>query len=164
MVINNKNRKLQNFLRHYGEGSRNILEEKPLNYTNFGRIEIYEVKFSEHNNDYDFYNPDEVVEEFLTNVRDKFQNRTVDVIAKCGFSTKNIWPNPSENSIPISDVRYWSTEPIRTKSFNDYVYFSLKKDIQKRIISKGFSASSWYFKKFNYLNLKVFSGNTCFVN
>ena len=82
-----------------------------------GSIEIYEIKFSEHHNDYDIYNTDEIVKEFLTNVRDKFQNRTVDAIIKCGFSTANIQPNLSENSIPMSDVRYWLTEPIHTITF-----------------------------------------------
>ena len=93
--------------------------KKPLNYTNLDGIKIYEIKFSERKNDYDFYNLDEIVEEFLMNIRDKFQNRPKNIILKSGFSIDNI--QPIENSTLILDLRYWSAEPIQTKNFNDYV-------------------------------------------
>ena len=76
-------------------------------------MDIYEIKFSEHKNDYDFYNPDNIVEEFLMNVRDKFRNPPKNVVLKSGFSIDNF--QPIENSTPISDVRYWSTEPIKER-------------------------------------------------
>ena len=48
MVFTETNSKIHNFLKHYGEGSRNILAEKLLNYMILGDIEIYEIKFSQH--------------------------------------------------------------------------------------------------------------------
>ena len=44
----------------------------------------------------------------------------------CGFSLENIKPSLFENEEPIAGSRYWSTEPYQTRSFNDYIYFSLR--------------------------------------
>ena len=76
MVFAEANRKKHNFLKDNGEVSRNETEDKPLNYSNLGDIEIDKVKFSEPKNYYDFYNSEEIVEEFLKNVRNIFQNNS----------------------------------------------------------------------------------------
>ena len=72
LSFNKKSRRIHNFLKHYCDGSGNITEVKPLNYTNLGYIEIYEIKFSEDKNNYNFYNSDELTEEFLKNARHRF--------------------------------------------------------------------------------------------
>ena len=86
--------------------------EKPLNYVNMGDIEIYEIKFSEHKNDYDFFNSEELVEEFVTVVRERYQDRSIGKreVMKSGFSIENV--QHVEGFSPFSDVRYWSTKPI----------------------------------------------------
>ena len=101
--------------------------EKPLNHANMGDIKIYEIKFSEHKSDYDFFNSEELVEEFLTIVRERFRDGRIGkkVVMKSGFSIENV--QHVEGFSPISDVRYWSTKPIQSKKFNEFVYFSLKK-------------------------------------
>ena len=32
----------------------------------------------------------------------------------------------TDDDVPLTNSRYWSTEPIQTKSFNDFVFFSLR--------------------------------------
>ena len=127
MVFTVSNRKEHEFVRHYGKGIQSANGEKPLNYVNMGDIEIYEIKFSEHKNDYDFFNSEELVEEFLTIVRERFRDRSIGkrVVVESGFSIENV--QHVEGFSPISDVRYWSTKPIQSKKFNEFVYFSLKK-------------------------------------
>ena len=68
---------------------------------------------------------------------------------------ENIQPSVNENFTPIINTRYWSTEPYKTKYFNDYVFYGLREDILKRVIVNGISGSSWRFRRFIYLNLKV---------
>ena len=46
------------------------------------------------------------------------------------------------------------TEPYRAKFFNDYIFFSLKENILKRVIVNRMSGSSWRFRKSLYINLK----------
>ena len=43
----------------------------------------------------------------------------------------------------IGAPKYWSTEPDLTRYFNDYVFPSLKENIEKRIIANCMSGSSW---------------------
>lgn len=74
---------------------------------------------------------------------------------KCGSSTENYEPGTDESDMLIINTLYWSTEPYRTKFFNDYTFFSLKKNILKRVIVNGMNGSSWCFRKFVHINLKV---------
>ena len=57
-------------------------------------------------------------------------------------------------------TRYWSTEPIQTKSFNDFVLFKTRESILKRVINNRLSGSAWNFNKFNYLNIKILNVKT----
>ena len=56
---------------------------------------------------------------------------------------------------PIINSRYWSTKTYRTRYFNDYVLFSLKENIEKRVIVNSMSGSSWQFRRFLHLNLSI---------
>ena len=49
------------------------------------------------------------------------------------------------------DVEY----PKYPKQFNEFVFFSLKENIEKRVIANGMSGSSWQFRRFLHLNLLV---------
>ena len=42
-----------------------------------------------------------------------------------------------------------------TNYFNDFILYSLRSDILKRVIVNQMSGSSWYFKRFLNLALKV---------
>ena len=77
------------FLEHYEQGQDSIFEDKPLEIKNNNQILKYEIsvkKFSEY---YDFYNSEELVNDFLNNVRSKFR-LSGPVLIKCGFIIENI--------------------------------------------------------------------------
>ena len=80
--------------------------------------------------------------DFVSNVKNRFVASN-GVIIKVGFTIENIQPSPDEISTPIINSRYRSTEPYRTPYFNDYVFFSLKENIEKRVIVNGMSGSKW---------------------
>ena len=132
-----------------------MFEEKPVNYPNLGEIRKYEITFDQHSHAYDFYNAEKLVEDFLLNVKNKVGRSDNDFFIKCGFSLENIQSSPIENEQPIKNSRYWSTEPYQTKSLNDFVCFSLRESILKRVISNGLTGSSWHFNRFIYINVKI---------
>ena len=113
LFFNERNKRVCNFLKHYGAGIQNTAEGKPLNYTDLGQTQIQEIKFSEDKNEYNFYAPKELFDEFLKNVRSRscWQPKNV----KCGFSIQNIQPSSFLNSAPILDTIYWPTDPYQIK-------------------------------------------------
>ena len=96
-----------------------------------------------------------MADDFLKNVRSKFNPRENYVVIKCSFLIENLQPGPVEIDSPIVNMQYSSTEPCRTKHFNDYVFFILKENILKRVIANSMSGSSWRFHRLAYVNLKV---------
>ena len=54
----------------------------------------------------------------------------------------------TDDEEPLTNSRYWSTEPIQTKSFNDFVFFSLRESVLKRVINNELTGSLWFFKRF----------------
>ena len=50
---------------HYWSG-RNIFEENPVDYSVIGEIRKYQITFSEHSNDYDFYNSESLMDDFCS--------------------------------------------------------------------------------------------------
>ena len=93
------------FLVHYDAG-RNAVEEKHVSSTNFGEIRKYDIIFAQHSHDYDFYNAEELVDDFLLNVKNNVERSDRKFFIKCGFSLKNIQPSPIENKQPIKNFRY----------------------------------------------------------
>ena len=51
------------------------------------------------------------------------------------FSLENIQPYPIENEHPVKNSRYWSMERHQAKSFNEFVYFSLRDSVLKRVVN-----------------------------
>ena len=136
---------VHDFFVHYGTG-KNVFEEKPLVYTYIGEIQKYKMTFSEHTTYYNFYNSEKLVDNFLLNVKNCVKRSSPGkFIIKCGFSLENVQLSPFENEELIVNSHYWSTEPYQTKSVNDYIYFSLRKGILKRVINNGMTGSSWHF-------------------
>ena len=84
---------------------------------------------------------------------------------KVAFPIENYQRVPQENEAPIINTRYWSTEPYKTKYFNDYVFFSLKENIEKSVIANGMTGSSWPFRRFVYINILVLQEHEeCFAS
>ena len=90
----------------------------------------------------------------MKTVRNKFKFGRC-VVMKCGSSIENYEPGTNESDTRIINTLHWSTEPYRTKLFNDYTFFSLKETILKRVIVNGMNGSSCCFRQFVHINLKV---------
>ena len=77
-----------------------------MTYTTLGEIRKYEITFTQHSLDYDFYNAERLVDEFLLNVKNIVTRSSVEFFIKCGFSLENIQPSPVANDQPIKNSRY----------------------------------------------------------
>ena len=153
-------KKSHNFLKHYKDGKELISDEKPISIVEIGNnIRKYEIKYSEHSSYYDFFNSEKVVDDFLSNVRRKIKRTNEYFLIRSGFSIENFQPVLDSYNEPLKDTRYWSTDPIETKSFNDFVYFNVRESILKRVINNGLTGSSWRFNRFVYINIKTFNVN-----
>ena len=153
-----KYKKTHDFLKHYKDGKDITFEEKPVTVVEIGNsIKKYEIKFSDHSDFYDFFNSEKLVDDFLTTVRRKIKRSNEYFIIRGGFSIEHFQPTLDNYNEPLKNTRYWSTEPIETKSFNDFVYFNIRESILKRVIKNGMTGSSWRFNRFVYINLKTFS-------
>ena len=65
-------RKRHNFLKHYDAGrstAGTIAKGKPISISNIGPIKVYEIRFENHSSHYDFFEPEQLVDEFLSNVK-----------------------------------------------------------------------------------------------
>ena len=82
-----------------------------------------------------------IVDEFLFNVKNKIQRSNVDFLVRSGFSLENIQLALDDYNEPLKNSRYWTTDPIQTKSFNDYFYFTIRDSILKRVINNGLTGS-----------------------
>ena len=153
-----------NFLKHYGRGFTssdvNDDDDVPVINTSVGGIRKFEITFKEHASDYDFFDPTAVVDKFLAQVKRLVQRYDNDVLIRAGFSIENIQQSLDNYSEPLLQTRYWSTEPLQSKSFNDFVEFKIRESILKRVINNKLSGSAWNFNKFNYLNIKILNVTT----
>ena len=152
------NKTVHDFLKHYDRGFMESIDlnvDKPMNVTKIGDIQKFEITFKEHSSDYDFFDSVSVVEDILNSVKNKIPRYNADVLIRAGFSIENIQQPLDNYTESLKQTRYWSTEPIQTKSFNDFVYFNTRESILKRVINNGLTGSAWNFHKFNYLNVKV---------
>ena len=95
----------------------------------------------------------------MSNVKRKIKRSNEYFLIRCGFSLENIQPVLDNYNEPLKNTRYWSTDPIETKSFNDFVYFNVRESILKRVINNGLTGSSWHFNRFVYIIVKTFSVN-----
>ena len=62
-----------NFLEHYIDGEKKPAEFKTIDITKDNDIIIYNINFEKHSNEYNFYNSQELVDEFLFNVKSRFK-------------------------------------------------------------------------------------------
>ena len=152
------NKTVHDFLKHYDRGFMESIDlnvDKPMNVTKIGDIQKFEITFKEHSSDYNFFDSVSVVEDILNSVKNKIPRYNADVLIRAGFSIENIQQPLDNYTESLKQTRYWSTEPIQTKSFNDFVYFNTRESILKRVINNRLTGSAWNFHKFNYLNVKV---------
>ena len=113
-------KKIHDFIRHYEDGQVKPFEPKPMDMEQYGLITKYAISAYKHKDEYDFYDTESVVIDFLRNVKNRFVANN-GVIIKVGFTIENIQPSPEEIGTPIINSIYCSIEHV-----NDYVFFSLK--------------------------------------
>ena len=164
------NKAEHDFLKHYekgivfGSGSGNdsstVDTKKPITVTQLGTIKKFEITFKEHSSYYDFFDSVAVVDSFLAQIKNYVLRYDSDVLIRAGFSIENVQQALDDYSDSLVQTRYWSTEPLQTKSFNDFISFKIRESILKRVINNQLSGSAWNFNKFNYLNIKIVSAST----
>ena len=148
------------FLKHHDKGflDNNLIDftvDKPLKVTKIGDIDKFEIMFKEHSSSFDFFDSVGVVENFLNIVKDKIPVYRSSVLIRAGFSIENIQQALNNYTESLTQSRYWSTEPMLARSFNDFVYFKIEESILKRVINNRLSGSAWSFHKFNHINVKI---------
>ena len=168
------NKAEHDFLKHYekgivfgsGSGSANSNDsstvdiKRPVTVTHLGSIKKFEITFKEHSSYYDFFDSVAVVDSFLAQIKNYVPRYDNDILIRAGFSIENVQQALNDYSEPLVQTRYWSTEPLQTKSFNDFVSFKIRESMLRRVINNKLSGSAWNFNKFNYLNIKIVSAAT----
>ena len=71
-----KEKAVHDFLKHYNEGKSIPFEEKPLDIVSYPALTIYQIEFKKYNDFYAFSNSEKCVDEFLQNVKHRFQAST----------------------------------------------------------------------------------------
>ena len=144
---------MHNFFKHYSVGEEKPPEEKPIDVIVKGDITIYQISYKEHSENYDFFDPEKIVDE---NVKNHFEPSD-QVYFKGDFAIENIQDAPVgvSNTAGIKSLRYWSTNVYKAIYLNDYVVAGISNDILKRVINNKLSGSAWHFNRFFYLTLKA---------
>ena len=107
-ITTKKHQRQHNFLEHYQERNKILIEEKPIEIKQAQLLKTYEISFEKHSNYYDFY--EQVISDFLLNVQQRFKSIGQDVSIKCGISIENIQPPPTNYTIAMVNSRYWTTD------------------------------------------------------
>ena len=146
-----------NFLKHYVDGEKKPAEFKTIDIRKDNQIIISNINFEKHSDEYNFYNLQELVDEFLFNVKSRFKPANK-VIFKADFSIENIQNAPLTLPTSFSDItntRYWTTNVYKGVYFNDFIISEIRSNILKRVIINNLTGSSWYFNRFKHLSIKV---------
>ena len=154
-ILSNQKRKSSTWLsQRYNSGQEVPFEEKPIEIIRYPALTIYKIEFKKHQQHYEFNNSEKCVDTFLRNVKYRFK-ATNKKWFKCSFTIQNTQNASSPNVQALTNTRYWTTETYDSIYFNDFIFYSLKADILKRVIVNQMSGSSWYSKRFLNLALKV---------
>ena len=143
-------------MEHYIDSEKKPAEFKTIDIRKDNEIIIYDINFEKHSNDYNFYNSQELVDEFLFNVKSRFKPKNK-FFFKADFSIENIENAPltSPNLTDITNTRYWTTDVYNGVYFKDFIISEIRSDILKRVIINNLTGSSWYFNRFKHLSIKV---------
>ena len=146
-LITKKEKAAHDFIKHYDNGKEIPFEGKPLDIIKLPALTIYKIEFKKYKNQYSFFNAEKCVDDFLKNVQNRFRV-TNKKWFKCSFTIENTQNSIRTNLIPLTNTRYWTTETF-------FILHSLRSDILKRVLVNQMSGSSWYFKRFLSLAVKI---------
>ena len=156
--LNDRDEKIHNFREHYQQGGTLPAEDKPVNITNFERdLQRYCITFNEHGENYDFYDPPEIISEFFVAFQKNFipRQNLKPVLLKCTFTIINRQPPLNAGFVEVTDIRVWTTNVYEGIIFNNFVKLNMVEDIKTRRIFNGMAGSSWRFKRFERLCISV---------
>ena len=142
------------FLLHYNKkgGARNDAAVSIV--LKRGLITYYSVNFRQHNTHYDFHSSD-IVDVFLDAVHRTFRpQNNLSYKFQVYFEIVNQQRAPDNGNF-FTDSRSWLTKAFQFKYFNEFLRGELKNEITKRFIDNGLTGSSWYFRRFEGLNVIV---------
>ena len=131
-----------------------MFEDKPVDVENTANLLKFEITVNKHGDYYDFENSEEIVGDFLKNVRSRFKQSGLKLI-KCSFVIENIQQSDLENLRPILNTRYWTTDVYKATYFNDFVFYRLRQNVLSKVVVNGMSGSSWKFRRFVMISLEV---------
>lgn len=95
-------------MKHYDEGKDIPFEDKAIDILRFPGFTIYSIECQKHKDFYDFFNSEEVVDDFLRNAKYKFKPGRRKWI-KYSFTIENIQQPPYQDLKPIIKSRYCTT-------------------------------------------------------
>ena len=149
--INRSDEKNHNFLFHYQQGGRELIEDKPIKIVKYDEnLQQFYINFNEHSDYYDFFDSRSIISDFLTVFENNFVQRNgVVLLFKCSFTIINCQPSPRVGFVDILDSRIWQTEVYSGIYFNDFVKSNLASNILKKVIINGMRGRSWRFKRFD---------------
>ena len=142
------------FLKHYNKGYHDLFEDMRFDVEKTANLLKFKITVNKHGDYYDFENSGEVVDDFLKNACSRFKPSGLKLV-KCLFVIENIQQSAFENLRPILNTRYWTTDVYKATYFNDFVFFGLTQNILSKVIVHDMSGSSWKFRRFVMISLKV---------
>ena len=153
---NSRKKKNHMFLKHYKQqisGSKNNVNA-PLSILRRDIITYYSVNFDQHKSFYNFYSSD-MIKDFFNNVNHTFKpSKNIKYKFQVYFELVN-QQRTSDNQIFLTNNRSFLTNVFRFNYSNEFVRAELKNEITKRIIQNGLTGSSWYFRRFDIVNVIV---------
>ena len=152
-----KEKAVHNFLKHYDDGKSIPFEEKPFDIERYPALTKYSIEFKKHSSFYNFYDSEKCVDDFLRNVKYRFQSSSKKWF-KCSFIIENIQNSIRSDLQPLLNTRYWTTQTYDSTYFNDFSFFGLRQDILNRVLINTMSGSAWHFKRFISLAAKILDG------
>ena len=133
-LVNEKQERKHNSLRHLQQGGAIPIENLPLLRESSGTIIRFSINYERHKDYYNFEKPSELIENFFFVIDLRFDTDDMqEYIIKCSFCIRNYQPPPEDvnNAVGLYDKRFWSTETYNGRFFNEYIKTPLMYDIKK---------------------------------
>ena len=112
----------------------------------------YSINFYQHKIFYDFID-EKIVDRYFNSVQGSFESvRGKEFKMQVYFELKNY---QQTETIELENTRVWLTNMLVGRYFNESIRGEMKRNILKRVIINGFMDSSWFFKRFNKLQVIV---------
>ena len=152
-----KHKTRHNFLKHYVDGERKPVELKPIDVVKKDSIISFTISYDKYSDEYNFFNSEELAEDFLFNIKRLYKPASNKAIFKGNFCIENVQNAPltSPDFAEIKSQRRWATKTYKGEYFNEFIRSGIRGNILSRIINNDLTGSGWYFNRFINLSLKV---------